>query len=130
MVHGLKMAFSRQGEATETDEKMNVSLQHFYLLLDLCGEPLALTRSAGEPQVHYLYGSKKGVVRKLAATFDSEAQLLSYVNWAILKTNRDGTAKFEQGSALAGYERWEHSPTPLTNEPPEEVFHNPSPSML
>jgi len=80
--------------------------------------------------VHYLYGSKRHVPRKLVATFDSEAQLLSYVNWAILKTNSDGTAKFEQGSALAGYERWEQSPTPLTDDPSDEIFHNPSPSML
>jgi hypothetical protein len=79
--------------------------------------------------VHYLYASKPGVPRKLVATFDSEAQLLAYVGWATLKTNPDGTGKFEQGSALAGYQRWEKSDTPLTEEA-SEVFHNPSPSML
>jgi hypothetical protein len=80
--------------------------------------------------VHYLYASKPGVNRKLVATFDSEAQLLAYVGWATLKANPNGTAKFEQGSALAGYQRWEKSATPLTDEDPTEVFHNPSPSML
>ena len=59
--------------------------------------------------MHYLYASKPGVPRKLVATFDSEQQLLAYVGWATLKTNPDGTGKFEQGSALAGYQRWEKS---------------------
>ena len=35
----------------------------------------------------YLYGSKPRVENKLAATFDSEQQLLAYVRWATLKTN-------------------------------------------
>ncbi|HEV3304140.1 MAG TPA: hypothetical protein VG055_31105 [Planctomycetaceae bacterium] len=80
--------------------------------------------------MHYLYASKAGGPRKLVATFDSEAQLLAYVGWATLKTNPDGSAKFEQGSALAGYQRWEKSETPLTDEDASEVFHNPSPNML
>jgi hypothetical protein len=29
--------------------------------------------------MHYLYGSKKGVPRRLVATFGSEQQLLAYV---------------------------------------------------
>lgn len=53
--------------------------------------------------MYYLYASKPGVSRKLVATFDSEAQLLAYVGWATLAKNPDGTSKFEQGSALAGY---------------------------
>jgi hypothetical protein len=80
--------------------------------------------------VHYLYASKPGVSRELVATFDSEAQLLAYVGWATLKSNADGTAKFEQGSALAGYRRWEKSEAPLTDEDATEVFHNPTPNML
>jgi hypothetical protein len=80
--------------------------------------------------MHYLYGSKSGVSRKLVATFDSEPQLLAYVGWATLKTNADGSGKFEQGSALVGYQRWEKSDTPLTDEDATEVLHNPSPSML
>jgi hypothetical protein len=80
--------------------------------------------------VHYLYASKPGVPRKLVATFDSEQQLLAYVGWATLKTNPDGTAKFEQGSPLAGYQRWEKSDTPQSEEDATEVFHNPTPSML
>ena len=78
----------------------------------------------------YLYGLKPGGQRKLVATFDSEPFLLSYVSWATLKTNPDGTAKFEQGTPLTGYSRWEKSTTPLTDDNPTEVVHNPSPSML
>lgn len=80
--------------------------------------------------MHYLYASKSGVVRKLVATFDSQQQLLAYVGWATLKRNADGTLKFEQGSALAGYQRWEQSSAPLTDDDASEVWHNPSPSML
>lgn len=80
--------------------------------------------------MYYLYGSKPGVERKLVATFDSEPLLRSYVSWATLKTNPDGTAKFEQGTPLTGYQQWVASPTPLTDEDPTEVVHNPSPSML
>ena len=78
----------------------------------------------------YLYISKPGVSHKLVATFDSEQQLLAYVGWATLKKNPDGSSKFEQGSALASYHRWENSSTPLTTDDPNEVLHNPSPSML
>ena len=78
----------------------------------------------------YLYASKPGVIRMLVATFDSEQQLLAYVNWATLSKKTDGTSKFEQGSALASYHRWEKSSTPLTGDDPTEVMHNPSPSML
>jgi hypothetical protein len=81
-------------------------------------------------KMHYLYGSKPGVARKLVATFGSEPLLLSYVSWATLKTNPDGTAKFEQGTPLTGYQRWEKSSTPLTDEDATQVVHNPSPSML
>ncbi len=77
-----------------------------------------------------LYGSKPGVVRKLVATFDSEQQLQAYVVWATLSTHPDGSAKFEQGSALASYHRCEKSAIPLTDEDPAGVVHNPSPSML
>ena len=80
--------------------------------------------------MNYLYGSKHGVPRRLVATFDSEAQLLAYVGWATLGKNADGTAKFEQGSALAGYRAWEQSPRPLTADDPTQIVHNPSPSML
>lgn len=78
----------------------------------------------------YLYASKPGVARKLVATFDTEQQLLAYVNWATLAKNADGTSKFEQGSALAGYQHWEKAGSPLTADDPELVVHNPSPSML
>lgn len=80
--------------------------------------------------MHYLYGSKPGVERKLVATFDSEQQLLAYVRWATLHVNADGTAKFEQGSPLVGYTRSEHSTAPLTSDDAADVLHNPTPSML
>jgi hypothetical protein len=80
--------------------------------------------------MYYLYGSKPGIARKLVATFDSEEQVLAYVGWATLSKGKDGTSKFEQGSALAGYQRWEKSASPLTSDHPETVLHNPSPSML
>ncbi len=77
----------------------------------------------------YLYGIKSGN-RQLVATFDSEAQLRAYVGWCTLRTDRDGTAKFEQGSALATFQRWEQSATPLTGDDAAAVHHNPTPSML
>jgi hypothetical protein len=54
--------------------------------------------------MYYLYGSKPGIPRKLAATFDSEQQLLSYVRWATLARTGD-VYKFEQGIALVGFQR-------------------------
>jgi hypothetical protein len=80
--------------------------------------------------MYFLYASKPGTSRKLVATFDSEQQLLAYVGWATLKKNADGTSKFEQGSALAGYQRWEPSSLPLSGEDAAQVLHNPTPSML
>lgn len=79
--------------------------------------------------MHYLYGSKRDVPRKLVATFDGEQQMLAYVRWATL-SHRDGVYKFEQGSPLASYQGWSHSPQPLTDEDAAAVEHNPSPSML
>jgi len=80
--------------------------------------------------VHYLYGSKRGGPRKLAATFGSQQQLLAYIRWATLQAGTDGTYKFEQGSALAGFDQFESSDAPLTGEDAGSVIHNPSPSML
>jgi hypothetical protein len=80
--------------------------------------------------MHYLYGSKSGVERQLVATFSSEQQLLAYVRWATLESTGDRAGKFEQGSVLAGYNRWEESVEPLTNEDPALIEHNPTPSML
>jgi hypothetical protein len=80
--------------------------------------------------MHYLYGSKAGVERRLVATFSSEQQLLAYVRWATLEQTGERAGKFEQGSVLAGYNRWEPSPVPLTEEDETEAAHNPTPSML
>lgn len=80
--------------------------------------------------MRYLYASKTGVPRRLVATFDSQQQLLSYVRWATLQSLGERAGKFEQGSALAGYNSWEESDQPLTEDDPAEVVHNPSPSML
>ncbi len=77
----------------------------------------------------YLYGSRSGSAPKLAATFDSEAQLLAYVRWATLY-ERDGLRKFEQGSPLVSCNEFNYSDEPLTDDDPETVEHNPTPSML
>ena len=83
-----------------------------------------------EASVYYLYGSKSNVARRLVATFGSEQQLLAYVRWATLHETGPRTGKFEQGSALAGYNSWEESAAPLTGEDETSVVHNPTPSML
>lgn len=80
--------------------------------------------------MHYLYASKRHVPRKLVATFGSQQQLLAYVRWATLQETGERLGKFEQGSALAGYDGWEESPEPLTEEDADAVVYNPSPSML
>ncbi|HEY4313065.1 MAG TPA: hypothetical protein VGN12_26670 [Pirellulales bacterium] len=77
----------------------------------------------------YLYGSKPRVPLRLVATFGSEEQLRSYVHWATL-TDAGGFWKFEQGSALAGYDAWSYSSAPLTDETASRVLHNPTSSML
>jgi len=79
--------------------------------------------------MYYLYGSKPGVERKLAATFDSEQQLLAYVRWATL-SQTGGVHKFEQGSSLVGFQGYSYSSEPVTDDDPAAVDHNPTPSML
>lgn len=80
--------------------------------------------------MHYLYASKRHVPRKLVATFGSQQQLLTYVRWATLQETGERLGRFEQGSALAGYDGWEESTEPLTEEDADAVVYNPSPSML
>lgn len=80
--------------------------------------------------MYYLYGTKRGMPRRLVAMFGSEQQLLAYVRWATLENHGDRRGKFEQGSALASYEAWEMSTTPLTEDDPEALPYNPTPSML
>jgi hypothetical protein len=80
--------------------------------------------------MRYLYGSNRGGTRRLVATFTSEAQLLAYVSWATLESHGERRGKFEQKSALAGYDAWEQSDEPLTDDEAEAVVHNPTPSML
>jgi hypothetical protein len=70
------------------------------------------------------------VPRKLLANFGSEQQLRAYVRWATLESHGEQSGKFEQGSVLAGYNAWESSTDPLTDEEASHVVHNPSPSML
>lgn len=83
-----------------------------------------------------LYASKeKGdpVSQDLVATFDSEEQLRAYVQWATLRKRSEGMHDFEQGSVLAGYQRWglEERPGDARGvEVSPEVVHNPSPTML
>jgi hypothetical protein len=79
--------------------------------------------------MNYLYGAKHGGSRTLVATFDSEQQLLAYVRWATL-SQVQGVFKFEQGSALAAYQGWGYARQPMPQDKPDQVVHNPSPSML
>lgn len=80
--------------------------------------------------MHYLYGSKTGIERRLVATFGSEQQLLAYVGWATLESFGERRGKFEQGSVLASYDAWQHSTEPLTDEDHTGVVYNPTPGML
>jgi hypothetical protein len=80
--------------------------------------------------MHYLYGTKKNVARRLVGTFSSEAQLLAYTRWATLEASGERSGKFEQGSVLAGYNSWQESREPLTDDDPSALEHNPTPSML
>ena len=80
--------------------------------------------------MRYLYGSKRDRTPRLVATFSSEPQLLAYVSWATLEVHGERRGKFEQKSALAGYDSWEQSDKPLNDDDAGAVFHNPTPSML
>lgn len=87
--------------------------------------------------MYLLYATKNRspsapAAEKLVATFDTEEQLRAYVQWATLRKHSDGTADFEQGSALAGYSRWSMEPEGTHSEETEreDVLHNPSPNML
>jgi hypothetical protein len=79
--------------------------------------------------MYYLYGAKAGGEKSLKATFDSEQQLLAYVRWATLSES-GGKTKFEQGSPLVGCHSWSYAGEPETDDDPELVDHNPTPSML
>ena len=80
--------------------------------------------------MRYLYGSKRGGPEKLVATFGSEQQLAAYVRWATLQKTGDRSGKFEQGSVLAGYDTWNQSTEPLSDDDASQVVHNPSPNMM
>lgn len=80
--------------------------------------------------MHYLYAQKRDGPPRLVATFSSLEQLLAYVRWATLEELGPGRGKFEQGSSLAGYERWESADAPRNSDDATSVVHNPSPSML
>jgi hypothetical protein len=80
--------------------------------------------------MHYLYGSKRDQPWKLVATFSTAEQLLAYVRWATLSDLGQNRGKFEQGSALAGMDRWKASTTSDPQDEVENVVHNPSPTML
>ena len=88
------------------------------------------TPSHVEVAVYYLYGERSGSGKKLVATFGSEQQAQAYVRWATLAENPDQTFTFEQGSGLTAFNQYEISATPLTDDPADDVRHNPTPSML
>ena len=80
--------------------------------------------------MHYLYGIKKNVARRLVGTFSSEAQLLAYARWATLEASGERSGKFEQGSVLAADNSWQESRDPLTDDDPSAFEQNPTPSIL
>ena len=61
--------------------------------------------------MHYLYGSKRKVDRRLLATFGSEQQLLAYVHWATLQDFGENRGKFEQGSSQPVMTRGNNPPS-------------------
>jgi hypothetical protein len=77
-----------------------------------------------------LYGIKTAGKKKLVAMFDSEQQLRAYVNYATLKSEPDGTHKFEQKTALASYTNYEYERAEPGQAVPEEIPVNPTPTML
>jgi hypothetical protein len=77
--------------------------------------------------MHYLYGLTPKDEPKLVATFDSEMQLRAYVAWATLKSNADGTFKFEQGSSLANFKKYTFADSPLTEDDPGRSSTAPRP---
>ncbi len=78
-----------------------------------------------------LYGMKRGQ-RNLVATFDSEAQLRSYVQWATLSRGDDGVLRFEQKTPLTGCTSFDFEEAAREEGSPasEDVVHNPTPGML
>ena len=80
--------------------------------------------------MHFLYGSKKNDRTAACRHVFFRAATLAYVRWATLEPTGERSGKFEQGSVLAGYNSWEASPEPLTDDDPSAVEHNPTPSML
>lgn len=75
-----------------------------------------------------LYGIKRGQSETLVASFDSEAQLRAYVQWATLSEAPDGTRNFEQKTPLTGYKDLTYHECEDVDDP--DLPHNPSPSML
>lgn len=75
-----------------------------------------------------LYGIRSNGDRSVVATFDSKQQLLAYVQWATLRTNEDGTHKFEQKTPLVGC--IDYASEPASGPADFDVPHNPSPHML
>lgn len=77
-----------------------------------------------------LYGIKPGQAETMVATFDSEAQLLAYVQWATLALQQDGTRNFEQKTPLTGYKNFTYNEHLDLTMDESELPHNPSPGML
>jgi hypothetical protein len=77
-----------------------------------------------------LYGIKPGQAETMVATFDSEAQLRAYVQWATLSVQQDGTRAFEQKTPLTGYKSFTYHEHPDLSSDESDLPHNPSPSML
>ncbi|MCR9115371.1 MAG: hypothetical protein NXI22_00310 [bacterium] len=79
---------------------------------------------------YYLYGKKRNGEQELVAKFGSEQQLLAYVRYATLKTEDDGTIKFEQKTPLTGCVGYSYTKDASAEDQAKDVPFNPSPTML
>ncbi len=82
--------------------------------------------------MHFLYGSKKGVNRRLVATFGSQQQLLAYVRWGDFEVPSASTEASSskrlapwRARRLGGFHASRY-PTKIRTK----SLYNPTPSML
>jgi len=83
-----------------------------------------------EDTMYYLYGEKRNGTSKLVAKFGSEQQMLTYVNYALLRTNDDGTMTFEQKTPLTGCVGYATAAEASDVDKMTDVPFNPTPTML
>ena len=80
--------------------------------------------------MYYLYGKKRNGTIELVAKFGSEQQLLTYVRYATLRNNDDGTNTYEQKTPLTGCVGHAFSKEASMDDLQKDVPLNPTPTML